>query len=157
MVKNSEEPRLRPMRLDDIKQIVEIEHEVFPTPWTEEAFYNEIVSNNFAHYVVLAQGEHVIGYGGLWTIIDEAHVTNIAVRKAYQGKQYGRKLLSALVAHAMALGMKEITLEVRVSNHIAQRLYESFNFRSVGVRKGYYTDNSEDALIMWASLQEEQS
>lgn len=154
MAMNQHEPRFRPIRLEDITQIVEIEQEVFPTPWTEEAFYHEIVNNNFAHYLVLAQDQFIIGYGGLWTIIDEAHVTNIAIRKAYQGKQYGKKLLSALMTHAIALGMKQITLEVRVSNYIAQRLYESFDFRSVGVRKGYYTDNSEDALIMWASLEE---
>lgn len=93
-----------------------------------------------------------IGYAGMWTIMDEAHITNIAVRGAYRGRKLGEKLLDELMSTAAYLGMERMTLEVRVSNSIAQRLYQKKGFESAGLRKGYYSDNGEDAMIMWANL-----
>lgn len=144
--------QFREMRLSDIARICEIERECFPAPWTAEAFRNELLYNQFAHYVVMLWRDVVIGYAGMWTIMDEAHVTNIALIARYRGRKLGDRLLREILARAAARGMKRITLEVRVSNHIAQRLYEKYGFRAEGVRPGYYTDNGEDALIMWADL-----
>lgn len=149
-----EEPKFRAMCLEDIDQICEIEREAFPTPWSADAFYNELVNNQFAHYLVMEMDGQVIGYGGMWTIMEEAHITNIAVREGYRGRKLGEKLLRQLRETALFLGMRRMTLEVRVSNRIAQRLYAKMNFRSVGVRKGYYTDNAEDAIIMWTDLED---
>lgn len=142
----------RKMVIDDISTIVSIEHECFTQPWTENAFYNELVHNHFAHYVVMLWEGNIIGYGGLWTIMDEAHITNIGIREAYRGRRLGVRLLRELLGMATARGMKRITLEVRVTNTVAQRLYAKFGFRTEGVRRGYYSDNGEDALIMWADL-----
>lgn len=144
--------QFRGMQVDDIGRICAIERECFSTPWTEEAFYNELVHNHFAHYVVMVWGGQIIGYAGVWTIMDEAHVTNIAVSGPYRGRKLGERLLHELFRFAAARGMKRITLEVRVSNTIAQRLYEKFGFRAEGVRRKYYSDNGEDAIIMWADL-----
>jgi ribosomal-protein-alanine N-acetyltransferase len=98
--------------------------------------------------------EEVIGYAGMWTIMDEAHITNIAVTGAFRGRKLGERLLEELVMKAATKGMKRMTLEVRVSNTVAQGLYEKFGFRAEGVRRAYYSDNNEDALIMWADLPE---
>ncbi len=142
----------RPMDLEDIGQICEIEKECFPTPWTAAAFYNELVNNHFAKYVVMEWEGEIIGYGGVWLIMDEAHITNIAVRERYRGQKWGTRLLAEIMAMATVNGMSRITLEVRVSNAIAQRLYEKFGFHATGTRKRYYSDNQEDAIIMWADL-----
>lgn len=148
-----EEPKFRAMQLEDIEQIVEIEHESFTTPWTADTFYSELIYNQFAHYLVMEMDGMIVGYGGMWLIMDEAHITNIAIREKYRGRKLGELLMSRLQQYAIELNMKKMTLEVRVSNLIAQRLYAKFKFRAVGVRKGYYTDNNEDAIIMWADLQ----
>lgn len=140
------------MRLDDISAVCEIEQEAFPTPWTPGAFHNELTNNQFAHYMIMDCGGEVAGYAGMWLIIDEAHITNIAVRDKYRGKKLGERLLTELKKTASFLGAVRMTLEVRASNYIAQGLYEKLQFRSVGVRRGYYTDNREDAIIMWADL-----
>ena len=142
----------RSMRLEDIGQICEIEQEAFPTPWTKEAFHNELMHNQFAHYLVMENDAEIIGYGGMWVIMNEAHVTNIALRKKYRGQGLGARLLRQLQAVALFLGAERMTLEVRVSNDIAQHLYRKLGFRTVGTRKNYYTDNNEDAYIMWADL-----
>lgn len=145
----------RAMKLSDIDQVCEIEQEAFPTPWTAEAFYNELTTNMFAHYVVIEKEDRLIGYGGMWTVIDEAHITNIAVRKLYQGKKLGEALLTRLKLAAIQAGMSRMTLEVRVTNTVAQNLYKKLGFYIVGTRKGYYSDNNEDAYIMWVNLHEQ--
>ncbi|SCW69947.1 ribosomal-protein-alanine N-acetyltransferase [Paenibacillus tianmuensis] len=142
----------RPMNTDDIPVICEIEQESFPTPWTAGAFYNELTSNNFAKYLVLEYEGEIAGYGGMWLIMEEAHVTNIAIREKYRGRKLGERLLVEMQQTAVFYGTLRMTLEVRPSNLIAQRLYEKLGFRSVGIRRGYYTDNKEDAIIMWADL-----
>jgi ribosomal-protein-alanine N-acetyltransferase len=142
----------RLMRLEDIPEILVIEREAFTMPWTEEAFRNELGHNHFAKYMVMELAGHIIGYAGMWAIVDEAHVTNIALLEAYRGRKWGDRLLDELMKTAAYLGMKSITLEVRVSNEVAQNLYRKKGFRPAGTRKGYYSDNREDALIMWADL-----
>lgn len=144
--------KFRSMRLDDVAAICEIEAEAFTTPWSAGAFHNELTNNHFAHYLVMELDGDIIGYGGMWLIVDEAHVTNIAVRAAHRGKKLGERLLLQLQAAAVFLGAERMTLEVRVSNTIAQRLYAKLGFIPGGLRKGYYTDNGEDAMIMWAHL-----
>ncbi|WP_342424311.1 ribosomal protein S18-alanine N-acetyltransferase [Paenibacillus sp. FSL E2-0178] len=144
----------RLMRLEDIPEILVIEREAFTMPWTEEAFRNELSHNHFAKYMVMELSGHIIGYAGMWAIVDEAHVTNIALLEAYRGRKWGDRLLDELMKTAAYLGMKSITLEVRVSNEVAQNLYRKKGFRPAGTRKGYYSDNREDALIMWADLPE---
>ena len=143
--------QFRLMTLDDIPDVMVIEHEAFTLPWTEEAFHNELTHNHFAKYMVMELDGKAIGYAGMWTIMDEAHITNIAVREAYRGRKLGEKLLDELMKTAAYLGMERMTLEVRVSNRIAQSLYQK-GFESAGLRKGYYSDNGEDAMIMWANL-----
>ncbi|KQY91693.1 ribosomal-protein-alanine acetyltransferase [Paenibacillus sp. Root52] len=140
------------MTLSDIPDVMVIEHEAFTLPWTEEAFRNELMNNHFAKYMVMEIDGTAIGYAGMWTIMDEAHITNIAVRQAYRGRKLGERLLDELMRTAAYLGMERMTLEVRVSNLVAQRLYEKKGFESAGIRKGYYSDNMEDAMIMWANL-----
>ncbi|NEW07048.1 ribosomal protein S18-alanine N-acetyltransferase [Paenibacillus sp. SYP-B3998] len=147
----------RSMRLEDIPFICEIEQEAFTTPWTEGAFHNELTNNQFASYMVMDIEGEVAGYGGMWLIMEEAHVTNVAVRDSYRGRKLGERLLSELMRTATFLGAFRMTLEVRASNYVAQNLYEKLGFRSVGVRKGYYTDNREDAIIMWADLPKSKS
>lgn len=140
------------MKLNDIDAICAIEQEAFTTPWTSGAFYNELVNNHFAHYMVMEYGREIAGYAGMWIIMDEAHVTNIAVKTLYRGRKFGERLLTELQATARVLGAAKMTLEVRVTNEVAQNLYRKMGFHSAGVRRGYYTDNHEDALIMWADL-----
>ncbi|AKG33533.1 ribosomal protein S18-alanine N-acetyltransferase [Paenibacillus durus] len=142
----------RLMKVEDIPDILVIEHEAFTMPWTGEAFRNELTHNHFARYMVMEFDGSIIGYAGMWAIVDEAHVTNIALLEAYRGRKWGERLLDELMKTAAYLGMKSITLEVRVSNEVAQNLYRKKGFRPAGLRKGYYSDNREDALIMWADL-----
>jgi ribosomal-protein-alanine N-acetyltransferase len=142
----------RPMALTDLDRIMEIEHLCFTMPWSRDAFVAELTQNHFAHYLVVEKDGQVIGYGGMWLILDEAHVTNIAIHPEQRGKGYGEELLRRMMALSIARGGTAMTLEVRVSNLPAQRLYEKMGFVSHGIRKGYYTDNNEDALIMWVEL-----
>lgn len=147
--------QLRKMELRDVKQVSEIEKMSFPSPWSAYAFACEILDNSFANYFVLTGEEDdskVIGYGGMWIILDEAHITNIAITPEYRGKRLGEFLLSHMMATAIAKGVVRMTLEVRVSNISAQKLYKRLGFHEAGIRKGYYVDNKEDAIIMWKEL-----
>jgi len=149
---NRERLVFRSMTMNDIAAIVAIEQEAFTTPWTEEAFINELTNNLFARYMIMEYEGQIIGYGGMWIIIDEAHVTNIAVLADYRGLGLGEKLLTELQRTAAFLGATKMTLEVRVSNQVAQSLYRKLGFEASGIRPAYYSDNLEDALIMWAEL-----
>jgi [ribosomal protein S18]-alanine N-acetyltransferase len=142
----------RHMREDDIEQIVNIETLSFATPWSRESFFNELNKNQFATYVVMEDDEKIIGYCGMWLIVDEAHITNIAVLPEYRGRKLGDALLAKVIETARDMGAKSMTLEVRVSNHVAQNLYRKYGFKNGGIRKGYYTDNHEDAIVMWVEL-----
>ncbi|WP_426449823.1 ribosomal protein S18-alanine N-acetyltransferase [Paenibacillus sp. S-38] len=144
--------RFRPMEAEHIPVICEIEQESFTTPWTAGAFHNELTNNQFARYLVLEVEGEIGGYGGMWLIMEEAHVTNVAVRAKFRGRKLGELLVREMQRTASLYGAIRMTLEVRPSNHVALGLYEKLGFRSVGVRRGYYTDNQEDAVIMWADL-----
>ncbi|MCA0173740.1 ribosomal protein S18-alanine N-acetyltransferase [Bacillus sp. RAR_GA_16] len=142
----------RSMTIEDIEAVMRIEHATFPTPWSRSAFYNEIVINHFATYLLLEVGEEIAGYCGVWVIIDEAHITNIALHPDYRGIKLGEALLKKAIHFVKSRGAVKMTLEVRVSNIVAQNLYRKFGFEEGGIRKNYYTDNQEDALVMWVNL-----
>lgn len=144
-----EELWVRPMKSQDIDDVLHIERTCFPTPWSYDAFKAEVEENHCARYVVAEIGGRVRGYGGMWIILDEAHITNVAVHPNYRGVGIGEAIMKALIRTAARLKVEGMTLEVRVSNKVAQNLYEKLGFFGVGVRKGYYTDDGEDALIMW--------
>ncbi|MDP4553588.1 ribosomal protein S18-alanine N-acetyltransferase [Alkalihalobacillus macyae] len=142
----------RSMTVEDIEAVMRIEKATFPTPWSRTAFYNEVVINHFATYLLLEVGEEVAGYCGVWVIIDEAHITNIALHPDYRGMKLGEALLKRAIDFAKSRGALKMTLEVRVSNTIAQNLYRKYGFEEGSIRKNYYTDNQEDALVMWVKL-----
>lgn len=108
--------------------------------------------NEHAHYVVLEKDGRVIGYCGLWIIIDESHITNIAILPEYRGQKLGDALLKEVISEAKTLGVKTMTLEVRVSNEVAKQLYRKYGFQNGGIRKRYYVDNQEDGLVMWVNI-----
>ncbi len=146
---------IEPMREADIPTVQAIERDIFTTPWPRNAYHRELASKNSAHYIVLRRedgegGSEIIGYGGMWRMYDEAHVTTIGVRQELLHQGYGRVLFAALVQAAYDLGAKWVTLEVRASNDNAMRMYEAFGFKVIGRRRGYYTDNGEDAIVMWS-------
>jgi ribosomal-protein-alanine N-acetyltransferase len=142
----------RYMREEDIDQVLEVEHASFTLPWSREAFYNELHNNKFAVYIVLEHEERIIGYCGVWIVIDEAHVTNVAILPEYRGRKLGDAMMRKLMSVAREMGARSMTLEVRVSNYIAQSLYRKMGFQNGGIRKNYYSDNLEDALVMWVNL-----
>ncbi|MGB9803150.1 ribosomal protein S18-alanine N-acetyltransferase [Desulfofundulus sp.] len=132
-----------------LDEVLAIEQASFPTPWSRYAFTYELMHNEFAVYIVVLAGEKVVGYAGMWLVLDEAHVTNVAVHPDYRRRRIGRKLMQELMRRAVMLGARRMTLEVRTSNHVARRLYTSLGFVERGRRRGYYTDTNEDAVIMW--------
>lgn len=133
----------------DIDQIVEIEKECFTTPWSRDAFLTEIRENKLARYVVVEVDGKVAGYGGVWLIVNEGHITNIAVKEEYRGLGVGNRILEGLIYYSTSKNIQSMTLEVRKSNIIAQNLYKKYGFVEYGIRPKYYSDNNEDALIMW--------
>jgi ribosomal-protein-alanine N-acetyltransferase len=159
------------MQIADLRQVMAIEQVSFPTPWPVSAYRHELTQNDLSTYLVLRQrgaeaeaswprraGRRlslaarralpVLGYGGFWMIVDEAHISTLAVHSGWRGRGLGELLLVALIEAAVLRGAAEATLEVRVSNVVAQGLYRKHCFAQVGRRKGYYSDNREDALIM---------
>jgi len=137
------------MTSKDLDMVLEIEKMCFPTPWSRNAFRIEIEENRCAHYFVAVCENQVVGYGGMWLIVDEAHITNVAVHPDYRRRGIGEAILKSLMKRAAALGALRMTLEVRVSNKTAQNLYRKLGFYNAGIRKQYYANNNEDALIMW--------
>lgn len=147
-----EKYNIRYMVVEDIDDVLIVEENSFPNPWTRTAFVNEVEHNKFAHYLVLEIDGRIIGYCGLWVIVDEAHITNIAINPDFRGMKLGEQLLSHAIELAKMLGAVKMSLEVRVSNYQAQGLYSKYGFQIGGTRKNYYTDNQEDALVMWVVL-----
>jgi len=139
---------IRRMRGEDLDAVAAIEKATFARPWSRESFRQELERNVAARYLVAEKAGQVIGYAGAWIILDESHITNIAVTEAERGHGTGRKITAALLQYLSNLGACYATLEVRVSNLRAQGLYKSLGFVSVGKRKRYYEDNDEDALLM---------
>jgi ribosomal-protein-alanine N-acetyltransferase len=138
------------MRRRHLAQVLDIERQVYPRPWTMTLFLSEIVQRSTRFYIVARAHRRVVGYAGLMIVGDEAHVTNIAVDPAHHRRKIGGRLLFALITQARRRQATACTLEVRVANHRAQRLYDQFGFEAKGVRKNYYAETGEDALIMWA-------
>ena len=146
--------RVRPMQESDLKRIMEIEHACFSAPWSLHAFISELSENEYARYFCLELDGRVIGYMGLWFILEEGHITNVAIAPEYRGQRKGEILMRSVMQMMIQEGMERMTLEVRASNTGARRLYERLGFVAAGVRKGYYSDNCEDAIIMWLDLGE---
>lgn len=164
--------QIEAMTVEDVPSVSAIERMVFTRPWPAEAYHYEITENPRSRYLVArlkaaqVKPRHgmvaalrramigpdldrsLLGYGGLWMMVDEAHICTLAVHPAWRKRHIGEALLAALVAQAMELAASVVTLEVRVSNTAAQHLYEKYGFTRAGVRKRYYSDNNEDAYIM---------
>ncbi|SET77236.1 ribosomal-protein-alanine N-acetyltransferase [Oceanobacillus limi] len=143
---------IRKMELSDIDQVMEVERASFTTPWSREIFLQEIVENQHAHYFVMLIEKKVVGYVGMWIVIDDAQITNIAILPALRGNKFGEKLFRFTLQQAIGMGVKRLSLEVRASNTIAQRLYRKFGLVPGGIRKNYYKDDNEDAIVMWVNL-----
>ena len=141
---------IKPMEQIDINAVVAIEEESYGLHhWSKESFFNEL-SNDLAKYFCAFNEDGVlVGYAGIWRILEEAHITNISVKPDFRRKKFGETLLKTIIDFCYREGVKYLTLEVRVSNQKAINLYEKSGFKSLGVRKAYYQDNNEDALIMW--------
>ena len=143
----------RKMTPEDVESVYKIEVATFPTPWTLDAFHYEMRENKFAYYVVAEDEENnIIGFCGMWLVVDSAQITNVAVIEAARGKKIGEGLMREAMRIAREHEIDIMSLEVRVSNHVAQSLYRKLGFHDGGIRKGYYTDNQEDALVMWVNL-----
>lgn len=137
------------MDISHIDDVVIIENLSFKTPWTKDAFMSEITRNKCAKYKVLIKDNRVVAYGGMWVILDEAHITNIAVHPEYRGMGLGNTIMSELISLAVNNGVSAMTLEVRINNTAAINLYKKYGFIEEAVRKNYYQDTGEDAIIMW--------
>ncbi|HHW02441.1 MAG TPA: ribosomal protein S18-alanine N-acetyltransferase [Thermoanaerobacterales bacterium] len=141
------------MKMQDLDDVLEIEQQCFTTPWSRYAFTCELKDNQFSHYIIAKVGGKIVGYGGMWIVLNEAHVTNVGVLPEYRGEGIGELIMRTLMAIAKEHGADKMTLEVRKSNYVAQNLYSKLGFEPCGIRRGYYIDNKEDAVIMWVDLQ----
>ncbi|HET7726826.1 MAG TPA: ribosomal protein S18-alanine N-acetyltransferase [Candidatus Limnocylindrales bacterium] len=139
---------IAPMTVADLGAVQAIERASFTAPWPPHAYRSELETNRLAHYLVGRIGDEIVAYAGMWVMVDEAHITTFAVHPAWRRRRIGERLLLALLDLALDRRAREATLEVRLSNLAARRLYEKYGFRPVGIRPRYYSDDGEDALIM---------
>lgn len=138
------------MTSDDIESVVKIEEEAYGQHhWSKSSFYDEMQNNLAKYYCARNLEGKIVGYAGTWHILDEGHITTIAVKNDCRRQYIGERLILKILEDCYAGGIKYLTLEVRVSNKAAIGLYTKYGFQSLGTRKGYYQDNNEDALIMW--------
>lgn len=137
------------MTIEDIEEVLVIENLCFTLPWTRQSFVDEISQNNHAHYHIIKHSKKTIGYSGLWKVLDEGHITNIAIHPDYRRMGMASKLLNHMLDYCVNQQISSLTLEVRASNIAAQNLYKKYGFVEAGIRKAYYSDNKEDAIIMW--------
>ena len=140
---------VRAMTPDDLDGVMAVEQGAFAAPWSRSAFAEELEKNRLARYLVALDGDVIVGYAGTWLVINEAHVTNVAVQVGRRHEGIGRLLMETLMELARENGMGSMTLEVRVSNMVARHLYETLGFAEAGIRKNYYSETKEDALILW--------
>lgn len=143
---------IRPMEIDDLKKVLEIEKQSFPVPWTYNMFCYELTRNRYARYFVLEKDREIIGYLGLWHKGASLHITNIAITEKFRMKGYGRKLLKFVEKIAATHKIRKISLEVGSSNRIAQDMYRKYGYKMIRVLKNYYQEEKEDALIMEKKL-----
>ncbi len=136
------------MRIEDLEAVHQIELASFSAPWPPNAYRSELETNRLANYLVARIDGQIVAYGGMWLMVDEAHITTFAVHPAWRRQRIGERLLVAFIDLALDRHAREATLEVRLSNIAARRLYEKYGFRPVGLRPRYYSDDGEDALIM---------
>ena len=142
---------IRPMRLEDIEHVSRLERRCYTLPWSSSAYVTE-VGNPSAYYSVATELDNtVVGYAGMWVNMDEAHITTIAVDPIQRGRKIGERLLLDLLEHGLDRNAKRATLEVRERNVVAHNLYLKYGFEDMAVRKNYYSDNGENAVIMWAN------
>jgi ribosomal-protein-alanine N-acetyltransferase len=139
---------VQPMRRRHVRSVLRIEQQVYPRPWSSSLFLSELAMHSTRAYFVARVGRELVGYAGLMMTLDEAHVTTIAVEPRRHRSKIGTRLLLVLAREAIARGATMLTLEVRMSNLAAQDLYRRFGFGPVGVRKNYYQEVNEDALVM---------
>jgi ribosomal-protein-alanine N-acetyltransferase len=144
--------KIQKMTNNDLEGVFIIEGLSFTTPWSFESFYNEVNVNHLAYYAVVLEAGQVVGYGGMWSVIDEAHVTNVAIHPDHRGKGYSKQLMAHMMAYAKSRNLERMTLEVRVGNTVAISLYQQMGFLEAGRRPKYYEDTGEDALILWVTL-----
>ncbi|CEO90460.1 putative ribosomal-protein-alanine acetyltransferase [Syntrophaceticus schinkii] len=144
---------VRLMKKGDLDQVLLIEQCSFPAPWATEAYLSEL-NNKFARYFVLLEQERVIGYAGMWLFAGESHITTIAVHPDYRSRGYGRMLMATLIEYSKEHHADTMILEVRVSNSSAIRLYSSMGFKRIGIRKNYYIETHEDAIVMLRHLKQ---
>lgn len=138
---------VRKMTIQDIDQIMEIEKEAFTLPWSRESYLGEL-KNNFATYLICDSEGEVAGYAGIWVVFEDAHITNIAVAQRFRGMGMGNALMQEVERVAREKKALRILLEVRPTNKRAINMYTNLGYVSTGLRKGYYSDNNEDAIIM---------
>ncbi len=141
---------IREMVPGDIKQVMRVELACFSDPWSENALMTEAM-NPSAHYSVCCVGDELVGFAGMWIIMDECHITNVGVLPEHRRKGFGERLLIAILEEAIVRGANRATLECRRSNFPAQQLYTKYDFGTVALRRGYYRDNNEDAVVMWVN------
>lgn len=146
----SMEIKIKPMQKDEIEDVLKIEEKAYGDHhWSKDSFYGELSNDLAYYYSAFDKDNNLVGYAGAWQIIDEAHITTIAVKPELKRMKIGEALLNRILQDCYENGIKYITLEVRESNIPAIKLYEKYGFKSLGLRKGYYQNNNEDALIMW--------
>ncbi len=139
------------LRSDHIPLVMPLELEAYPDPWTQGMFQQE-TNNGASHFYVVFANDQILGYGGFWFVLDEAHITKVTIASPFRGQGYGRTLMAFLIERVIDLDGAEIRLEVREGNTAARHLYESLGFESVGLRKGYYARTNETAVVMKKSL-----
>ncbi|MDO5095898.1 MAG: ribosomal protein S18-alanine N-acetyltransferase [Peptostreptococcaceae bacterium] len=144
---------IKKMQNEHMEQVYQIEELSFFTPWSKKSIQSEIV-NPIGRYIVIMDGEKVIAYGGFWVVAPEANINNVAVTPDYRGRGISKILMNELIAMAKSEGAKDLYLEVRSSNRVAQNLYRSLGFKMIGLRNGYYVDTDEDAIVMLKNLDE---
>lgn len=136
------------LRRRHLRKVLSIEGRVYPRPWSASLFMSELAQRSSRSYIVARLDGEVVGYAGMMFLIEEAHVTNIAVDPDFHGRKVGTRLLLTVITEAIARGSNTISLEVRVTNNVAQTMYNKFGFNVTGLRKGYYIETREDALVM---------
>ena len=144
---------IRHMTKDDVDAVYKGEENCFTDPWSKDSIRKEL-KNDLARYLVAEIDNQIVGYVGVWFVVDEGHITNVAVHSDYRERKIGDKLVDEMVKLCKENNLVAMTLEVRTSNTVAQNLYRKYGFKMAGIRKEYYSDNKEDAIIMWNQLKE---